>query len=182
MRLLVSLLLISAVASAVETDAKSAAIRGEIMEIERAIDRRFLDVRDETPMTMLGNTRGVYLLGYGAVFTVQLNLVPTAGLSPFRGSYSEEEKRQLNIRKRQRLETLEQRAREILVEESEKLHSLSADEKVAFSVALFHFAWEDLTQLPGQLVASATKTSLDGARAGRLDVAEVRRRLDVRYF
>ena len=182
MRLLASLLLISAVASAVETDPRSAAIRGEIMEVERAIDRRFRDVRDEAPMTMLGNARGVYLSGYGAVFTVQLNLVPTAGLSPFRNSYSEEEKRQLNIRKRQRLEALEQRAREILVEESEKLRSLPVDEKVALSVALFHFAWEDLTQLPVQLVASAVKTSLQEVRAGRLDVAEARQRVRVEYF
>ncbi len=182
MRLLAGLLLVSAVVSAVETDPKGAAIRGEIAEVERAIERRFRDVRDEAPMTMLGNARGVYLSGYGAVFTVQVTLVPTANLSPFRSAYSEDEKRQLNIRKRQRLDTLEQRAREILVEESEKLRSLPADEMVALAVSLFHFAWEDLTQLPGQLVASAVKTSLDEVRAGKLEIADVRRRLDVKYY
>ena len=182
MRILASLLLLAATASAVETDPRGAAIRGEILEVERAIDRRFRSVGDEAPMMMLGNARGVYLSGYGAVFTVQLNLVPTANVSPFRGSYSDEEKRQLNIRKRQRLETLEQKAREILLEESAKLRSLPEEEKVALAVSLFHFAWEDRTQLPGQVVASSTKTALAELRSGSLQVAEARRRVKIEYF
>ena len=169
-------------ARAVEVSPKAAAIRKQIVDVERSIDRRFRDLRDTQPMTLLGATRGVYLEGYGAVFTLEVNLYPSAALSPFRQSYTEEEKRQLNVRKKQRLEDLEQKAREILVEESAKLVSLPDGEKVALAVSLFHFAWEDLTGLPRQLVMAAARSLLAEARAGALAAADMRQKLAPQYF
>jgi len=168
-------------ASAAEALASDKAIRAEVQAVERSIDRRFRDVRDATPMAMLGTTRGFYLKGHGTVFTLELNLSPIAGLSPFRQSYSEEEKRQLNIRKRQRLETLEQKAREILIEESAKLTLLPVEETVTLAVSLFHFGWEDLTRLPSQLVMGAVKQVLDQGRAG-MPAADLKQQIEVGYF
>ncbi len=167
---------------ATEISAQAASIRKQIVEVERSIDRRFRDLRDAQPMTLLGSARGVYLDGYGAVFTIEVNLYPSAALSPFRQSYSEEEKRQLNVRKRQRLESLEQKAREILIEESAKLVKLPEGEKVALAVSLFHFAWEDLTGLPRQLVMAAARSVLAEARSGALATTELRQRLSPEYF
>ena len=169
-------------AQAVEVSPNAAAIRKQIVDVERSIDRRFRDLRDSQPMTLLGSARGVYLDGYGAVFTLEVNLYPSAALSPFRQSYSEEEKRQLNVRKKQRLENLEEKAREILLEESAKLVGLPEGEKIALAVSLFHFAWEDLTGLPRQLVMAAARSVLAEARAGTLAVADVRQRLAPEYF
>lgn len=163
--------------SAAEVVPRDAAIRNEVASVERAIDTRFRDLSSEQPMALLGSARGVYLKGYGAVFTVEVNLAAAANLSPFRQSYSEEEKRQLNIRKRQRLETLETRALEILVEESKKLTRIPAEEVVALAVSLFHFPWEDLTGLPRQMVASAAKSVLASTAP-----AEIRRRVGIGYF
>ena len=163
--------------SAAEVAPGDAAIRNEVASVERAIDARFRDLSAEQPMALLGSARGVYLKGYGAVFTVEVNLAAAANLSPFRQSYSEEEKRQLNIRKRQRLETLEEQALAILVEESKKLTLVPSEEVVALAVSLFHFPWEDLTGLPRQMVASAAKSVLAAT-----PTAEIRRRVGIGYF
>lgn len=169
-------------ASAAQVSPQAAELRKQVAEIERSIDRRFRDLHDTQPMTLLGVARGVYLDGYGAVFTLEVNLYPSAALSPFRQSYSEEEKRQLNMRKRQRLEDLESKARDILVEESAKLTGLPDGEKIALAVSLFHFAWEDLTGLPRQLVMAAARNVLAEARSGALAGADLRTRLAPEYF
>ena len=183
LRLLACLLLAAlAPAAATEVSAHAVAMRKQVVEVERSIDRRFRDLQDGQPMTLLGAARGVYLDGYGAVFTIEVNLYPSAALSPFRQSYSEEEKRQLNIRKRQRLESLEDKAREILIQESAKLTGLPEGEKVALAVSLFHFAWEDLTGLPRQLVMAAARAVLAEARAGALAAPELHKRLAPEYF
>jgi hypothetical protein len=174
--------LLSPAAPAAEISANASSMRKQIVEVERSIDRRFHDLRDAQPMTLLGVARGVYLEGYGAVFTLEVNLYPSAALSPFRQSYSDEEKRQLNLRKRQRVEDLEEKAREILVEESAKLTGLPEGEKVALAVSLFHFAWEDLTGLPRQLVMAAARGVLAETRAGALAGPDLRKRLAPRYF
>ena len=176
-------LLVSAGLTAAEVDPAATELRLQMTEVERAIDRRFAEIRtDSQPMMLLGATRGVYLDGYGAVFTLEVNLYPAAALNPFRQAYSEAEKRQLNVRKRQRLETLETEARTILVEESERLTALEPGEKVALAVSLFHFGWEDLTGLPRQLVAAANRSALDEARTGSWTAADLRRRLELSYF
>ena len=166
-------------ASAVEIDPSAKKLRAQILDAERAIDRRFQTLTEETPPALLGATRGMYIADYGLVFSLQVNLVPVAGISPFRQAYSEEEKRQLNIRKRARLETLEIKSRQILVEETAKLTLLRSDDRAALAVTLFHFPWEDLTALPTQMVLSAPKAALDRARAGDEAAA---RALKFRYF
>lgn len=180
--LLVAALLAAQAAAGAAVEPRDRQLRVELQEVEKAIDRRFQDLRDEAPMALLGATRGAYLEGYGAIFTLQINLVPVAGLSPFRQSYGDEERRQLNVRKRQRLETLELKAREILVEESGRLESLPAGETVALAVSLFHFNWEDLTLLPSQMVMAAAKDLLDRARSGALPPGGLRQALAVRFF
>ncbi|MBI1354901.1 MAG: hypothetical protein GC160_11190 [Acidobacteria bacterium] len=182
-RLLCVMLLGLATLPAAEVDPSSQKLRLQIAEVERAIDHRLSEIRtDSQPIMQLGSTRGAYLDGYGAVFTLEVNLYPAAALNPFRQSYSDAEKQQLNMRKRQRLENLEAEARAILVEESAKLTALDVGEKVALAISLFHFNWEDLSGLPRQLVAAATRTALDQARAGGLTVADLKQRIGLRYF
>ena len=63
-----------------------------------------------------------------------------------------------------------------------RLPALPADEKIALAVSLFHFAWEDLTQLPRQMVMAAAKSVLAQAKSGSLPFADLRSRLNIRYF
>ncbi len=171
-----------ALAGAVEVDAAAGNLRDQIAAAEQVVDQRFQAVGTDTPMAVLGNSRGAYIEGYGVVFSVQVNIAPVGNVNPFRRAYSDEEIHQINIRKRQRIETLEQRTRELLVELSASIPGLPANEKIAIAVSLFHFAWEDLTALPKQMVMAAAKSVLAQAKSGALPLADLRSRLNIRYF
>ena len=43
--------------------------------MEKSLDERIQRLWDDTPLSVAGSTRGVYLEGYGAVFTAEVNLV-----------------------------------------------------------------------------------------------------------
>ncbi len=152
--------LLAAAAFGVEVSPEAAALSKQMTAVEKAVDRHFRSVGSGEAVAMIGTARGIYLADYGAVFSVEVNLIPMANLSPFRSAYTEEEKRQLNIRKRQRMETLEQQMRVVLMKEGSALTEVGVDQQVALAVSLFHFPWEDLTQLPSQVVMAGARGEL----------------------
>ncbi len=165
--------------------AAKSAVHEQIVRAERAIDGNFSklkDVIDSTPMPLTGVTRGGYLKGFGVVFTVQVNLLPVPNLGPFSGGMSEKDKASLNLRKRQRLEDLEIRARTILVEEGPRLSEVPATEKVALVISLLHYSWEDVSGLPSQLVMQAQRQLLIDHQAGRVDLPALKKQLESAYF
>ncbi len=157
-------------------------VLAEIKAVERLIDGRFKDISGADPMGIIGFTRGGYLNDFGVVLSFEVMLVPVPNVTPFRPRYTDEEKKQLNVRKRQRLEDLEVKAQEILVAEGSKLTAVPSSQRVALVISLFHFAWEDLSHLPSQLVMQTTRQNLLDRQAARVDKQEFRKRLDVRYF
>jgi hypothetical protein len=157
-------------------------IRDSLETAERAMSERLRTNEVLSTMYVLWRPRGAYLEGYGAVFTIELNLVPMGDVSPFQKAYSAEQKRQLNVRKRQRLEDLTEQAREMLVEAAKQLDVVPEGEKVALAVTLFHYNWEDVTDLPSQLVVQAPRGALLASAAGRLSKAELKARVQERYF
>ena len=58
---------------------------------------------------------GVYLEGYGAVFSTELNLILSPNLSPFQPSFTKLEISRIHDRKMQRLPLLKQNMREMLM-------------------------------------------------------------------
>ena len=152
--------LVAVAAFGVEVSPEAAALSKQMTAAEKAIDRHFRAIGSGETVAMIGTARGIYLADYGAVFSVEVNLIPMANLSPFRSAYTEEEKRQLNVRKRQRMETLEQQMREVLMKEGAGLSEVGVDQHVALAVSLFHFPWEDLTQLPSQVVMAGARGEL----------------------
>lgn len=157
-------------------------VRDSLERVERSMSDRLRTNEALSTMYVLWQPRGAYLEGYGAVFTVELNLVPMGDISPFQKAYSAEQKRQLNIRKRQRLEDLTEQAREMLVEAASKLNVVPEGEKVALAVTLFHYNWEDVTDLPSQLVVQAPHKALLAGAAGNLSKAELRAQVQERQF
>jgi hypothetical protein len=167
-----------------EPPAVETAVHKQVARTERAIDRRFdnlEDVVDSTPMPLTGVTRGGYLKGFGVVFTVEVNLLPVPNLGPFSG-ISAKQKTSLNLRKRQRLEDLEIRARTILVDEGPRLTEVPAAEKVALVISLLHYPWEDVSGLPSQLVMQAGRQLLIDHQAGRVDLPALKKQLETAYF
>lgn len=144
---------------------RSAALSKQMASMEKALDKHFRSIGVNAPVAMVGTARGIYLSDYGAVFSVEINLAPVAHVSPFRSAYSEQEKQQLNVSKRQRMEILEQAMRAVLLREGVGLTEIGADQQVALAVSLFHFPWEDLTQLPSQVVMAGVRGELSSAKS-----------------
>lgn len=134
---------------------------GQMEALERAVDRRFRG-STERGATAISAARGIYLPGYGVVFSIEVNLEPTANLSPFRRSYTADEIQQLNARKRKGLEPLRETMRSALLELGPRLTELAPDLQVALAVSLFHFPWEDRAELPSQIVIAAPRGALSG--------------------
>ena len=154
----------------------------QLKRVERSIDSRFKQAIDEAlPMALAGVTRGFYLEGFGVVFSLEVNVVPTPNISPFFRGYDEQQKRNLNRRKKQRLKSLEARARKVLTEEAAKVEALPADETLALAISLFYYNWEDISGLPFQLVVQAPKRVLLDHGAGRLTDSEFNRQIEVSF-
>src|SRR5713226_2229501 len=92
--------------AAAQAPADGRTLRASLKSSERTIDERVQQMTARAPFALLGTTRGAYLAGYGVVFTVEVNLVPVAGLSPFRPAYSPAEIQALNKQKREKLGVL----------------------------------------------------------------------------
>ncbi len=152
--------LLAAMSFGAEIPTQTAALGKQMASMEEALDRHFRSAGAGSSIAMIGAARSVYLPEYGALFLVEVNLAPVANVSPFRRSYSEAEKQQLNIRKRERMDELERTMREALMQESAGLTEIGEDERIALAVSLFHFPWEDLTQLPKQVVMVGARGEL----------------------
>jgi len=173
-------LLCALLMAAPETPAEGRALRATLKTAERTIDNRVQQMTDRAPFVLLGSTRGAYLAGYGAVFSLEVNLVPVAGISPFRPAYSPQEIQNLNRQKRQKMDVLKAGLRQVMADQAAALAQLAASEKVAVVVSLFNFNWEDSTGLPSQVVFQATRqTLLDARRSG---AEAIERAIDVREF
>jgi hypothetical protein len=155
MRLLVALLL-AAAAFAAEPPPVT---RASFVEMERALDSR-LQKPIENPFNLLGATRGLYLEGFGAVFTAELNLVTGPTISPFRPELTKQEIAALKQRKIERLLYLNQIMREMMTTFATSLAALPASEQIAVGVSLFYFKWEDSKGLPNQILMQASRQAL----------------------
>ncbi len=54
-----------------------------VRAMEQSFDKSVVTASPESPFDLLGTTRGVYLDGYGAVFTAEVNLMVTTNITPF---------------------------------------------------------------------------------------------------
>ena len=149
----------------------SAARRLAIASMEQAADKTMLARED--PFELLGNTRGVYLEGYGAVFSTEVSLAFTPAASPFRGPLTKPEIAAVSDRKRLRLPALRKTMQAFLLSASASLDTVGPKEQVVYSVNLYYHNWEDRKGLPAQIVMQAEKQKLLDVQSGRTGRAEL---------
>jgi len=75
--------------------------------LARGFDRDLRGFAMADPIDVLGNTRGIYLDGFGAVFTTELSPILTPQLNPFRPNISEQDKAAVRQRKLARIPAVE---------------------------------------------------------------------------
>jgi len=137
--------------------------RGSLAPLESTFDVRISRAGQEDPFDLLGNTRGVYLDGYGVVFTTELNLIVTPPITPFRPQVSKEEIERIHQRKVAKLQVLKKAMREMLASSAAAIDGLPPNEQVVIAVTLFYYSWEDREGLPSQILLQAPKSVLVGA-------------------
>jgi len=165
------------VAAALAAFGRTPVDREALAALEKRFDRRIESYSIDDPFYLLGTTRGIYLAGYGVVFTAELNLVAAAVVTPFRPAFTKEQILALRQKKLARLAELKRMMRDMLVESAVNLKSVPEEEWVAVGVTLFYYGWEDKTGLPSQLLMQGRRRLLADFASGRIDEAALEAQL-----
>jgi hypothetical protein len=156
--------------------------RADLQPLEQSLDAKLRRYAPANPLQVLGLGRGVYLEGYGVVFTAELALIMTPSVTPFRPEISQKDKDEIYAAKLKRVPELKQLMREWLVQSAGSLDRLPAEEQVVLAVTVFFHNWEIVKGLPQQVLMSAPKRTLVDAAAGRLGPTQMNAALRVREY
>ena len=94
-------------------------------------------------LRIAGTARCPYLEGYGALTSVEIQLVFVSGITPFRPAYSAQEIAALHDRKLKKIPVLKDAMRGILASSALALDSVPPNEHIALEAKLWHYSWED---------------------------------------
>ena len=156
----------SAMAPAVVTPAeKSRVPRQALGDLERRLNTKLTGLGGANdPVDLLGAARGIYLDGYGVVFTTEVSPIITPGINPFHTEMTEAEKAKVHQRKLDRLPMLRQAMRDMWRDSVTALTSIPDNQQVVVAVRLLYLPWEDTHGLPGEIVVKGERrTALAGA-------------------
>jgi hypothetical protein len=148
--------------------------RAAILAVESSLNDKF-DTRTTDPYDVLGQARGTYMEGYGALFTIELDLVNAGSLTltPFKQKISPEEIASLHDRKVKKLAVLKESMRALMINASATLEGLPPTEHVAMEAILFNYSWENARGLPHRVFMTAEKQKLLDAKAGHATQPEL---------
>jgi hypothetical protein len=129
-------------------------------QIERDFDSKLEKLGDaNTPIDMLGATRGVYLDGYGAVFIAEMSLVRAPSITPFHAAISKEEVERVHKQKVDRLPVLRNTMKEMVKSAARTLFLIPENQQIVFAVRLDYLQWENTSGLPGLVLMRADRKS-----------------------
>jgi hypothetical protein len=158
------LLLAAAICAAAATTPRVS--RTVLKAVETSLTDRVKSLWDDNPFSVVGNTRGLYLDDYGAVFTIDVSpvLSTTSMMHP---TVTKEEVVKAHKVRIERIAQLKQAMRLAVADAAASLDPVPADDQITLIVYLAHHEWEDINGMPGQLTFRAKKrVLLDARRAG----------------
>lgn len=141
-------------------------------EVEKATNARLLAAPAD-PWSVLGDARGTYLPGGGAVVTFELALANLTPITPFHPDVSPKEKRSAHDRKVKNLAALKVAMREMIARAATVLTSMPGNEQITFEAFLFNFNWEDRAGLPERLTVCANRQKVADAVARHASATEL---------
>lgn len=158
-------LLLVIAASAMASDAPRVP-RNTLAATERKLDNSFTKLWSDNPFVVLGPTRGVYLEGYGAVFTAEVNLVAGPVLGIMTPPMTKQDIAKHKQKKIARIPELKKALAKALadVAVSPEMATVPPDEQIVLVAFLSHFPWEDLDGLPAQIMMQGSKKQLMDAQ------------------
>ena len=154
-------LVLGSVAAAPPQPPPEPPVKRHVVEtLEKHFDGSMARAGASEPFEVMGGTVGVYLAGYGAVFTSQVNLIVSPNVSPFRLKMSPEEVSRVHERKLRQVPVLKQAMRDMLLHSAQALDAVPLRQQIAVGVNLFYFSWEERSGLPSQLTMHAERGRL----------------------
>jgi hypothetical protein len=164
-RLFLTAILVTACVSQA-ADTAPRVTRAILAPAEKSLDERIERLWEDNPLALLGSTRGVYLDGYGAVFTAEVNTV-IGGTTLMHLTLSKEDKDRHRKKKLERLPQLRTALKQALVNAAAALDPVNPDDQVVIAVFLSRYPWEDASGMPVQMTLQAQKKKLlEVQRAG----------------
>lgn len=137
------------------------------------LENAFTAALQKSQMEVLALPRGVYLEGYGAVFTADVNLTYTPVISPFNLTIGKEQIENVYQTKLNQMPVLRARMLEILVDAGSVLDTVPPQEQIVLVVTLGNEKWEITGGLPSQIYMQAQRTRLLQAKAGKVDAKTI---------
>jgi len=140
---------------------------GTVTPLERRFNERLANLFDTgDPLDLLGDTRGIYLDGFGAVFTAEVSLVTTP-TRLFLPKIPKELSDSVRQKKMQRLPILQAAMKEMMHNMAATFIQVPDNQQMVLVVRFYYEPWEDLTGMPSQIVMRADRKS---ALAGDVQV------------
>jgi hypothetical protein len=165
-RLILPFLLLAVAASTIASDTPRVS-RDQLIAVEKSLDSRYTKLWDDVPVAVLGLTRGIYLEGYGAVMTSEVDLVAGPTLLFMRGPLNKDEVEKFRQKKIGRVPELRRAMRQALIDSAASLDTVPLEEQVVVVAMLSKYPWEDFKGLPHQIMMQAQKKKLlDALRSG----------------
>jgi hypothetical protein len=140
------------------------------VELERGFDFKLGQMgAGGEPIDLLGATRGIYLDGYGVVFTTEMGLVVTPTVNPFNPTITDATKARVHSAKVSRLAMLKKAILEMTTNVATNMGQVPDNQQVVVAVRLAYASWENTAGLPGLITAKADRRS---AMAGQIKLEE----------
>src|SRR5215471_10623430 len=134
--------------------------QGTFTGLEKRFDQQLgslFSVND--PLDLLGNTRGVYLDGYGVVFTAEVSPIVTPTLTPFRPKITPELAESVRKRKLERLPVIKTAMKEMLRSMALTFIRVPDSQQMVLVVRFYYEQWENLNGVPSQILMRADRKS-----------------------
>jgi hypothetical protein len=137
--------------------------RNVLKAVEMRLDQRLTSLWADNPLSLIRLSRGLYLDGSGAVFTVDVSpvLSTTSMMHP---TVTKEEVVKAHKQQLERIPQLKQAMTMAVADAAASLDPVPADDQITIVVYLAYHEWEDVSGMPGQLTFRGKKKALIEAK------------------
>lgn len=145
-------------------DAVRGVPRAKVVNAEKLINTQLAGMYPDEPWFLLGPARGMYLEGYGVVFTAEINLATGPTQTPFKMEITKEEIARHRDKKITRLPELRGMMTKLMGFTAEYLDNLAPGERLVLGITLLRYPYEDPKIAPSQIVVQGERSKIVEAK------------------
>lgn len=146
-------------ATAAVADTTAHVNRAVIRSVENSLDEKLSRLWPDTPLAVTSHARGLYLDGYGAVFTLEMNTA-SDGVGLMSTVITPQKKVEVKRMKVERMPQLQKALSQALLDAAASLDPVPLDEQVVIEVDLLRYTWEDGAGYPAEVLVQSTRRKL----------------------